>query len=40
VADGVFQQDRIAAVFEGASSEIPADIRAFVTEKLTRYPEE
>jgi hypothetical protein len=40
VADGVFQQDRIAAVFEDASSEIPADIRAFVTEKLTRYPEE
>jgi hypothetical protein len=40
VADGVFEQGRIAAVFEDASSEIPADIRAFVSEKLTRYPEE
>lgn len=39
VADGTFDAERVSAIFNGASIELPVHIREFVARALANYPE-
>lgn len=38
VADGAFDVKRVSAIFDAASTELPAPIREFVAQTLANYP--